>query len=97
LLSRRYGGDAVRSGSGGHLSETTGPTFYSSEILLNESELYEVNGPVNLTCPSRFTSLIIIQICEVSALHSPGIPKLLLNKQRLVSGNRQQEILQYPS
>ncbi|MGH8352246.1 MAG: polyphosphate kinase 1 [Pseudomonas sp.] len=90
LFSRRYG-DAVRL----EVADTC-PAPLSGYLLkqfgLNESELYKVNGPVNLTRLFSITGLDSHPELQYQPF-TPVIPKLLQNSENLFSVVGKQDIL----
>ncbi len=90
LFSRRYG-DAVRL----EVADTC-PAPLSNYLLkqfgLSESELYQVNGPVNLTRLFSITGLASHPELQ-SAPFTPLIPKLLQNSENLFQVVGKQDIL----
>ncbi|WP_312713970.1 polyphosphate kinase 1 [Stutzerimonas nitrititolerans] len=90
LMSRRYG-DAVRLEVADtcpqHLAD-----FLLKQFGLSESELYRVNGPVNLTRLFSVTSLDSHPELQYAPF-TPAIPKLLQNSQNIFSVVAKQDIL----
>lgn len=90
LFSRRYG-DAVRL----EVADTC-PKHLSDYLLkqfnLNESELYQVNGPVNLTRLFSITGLDSHPELQYPPF-TPAIPKLLQNSENVFSVVSKQDIL----
>ena len=90
LLSRRYG-DAVRlevvDNCPRHLAD-----FLLSQFGLNETELYEVNGPVNLTRLFSITGLESRPELQFPPF-IPGIPKTLSKPDNPFPAIRKQDIL----
>ncbi|MBN4172840.1 Polyphosphate kinase [Pseudomonas savastanoi pv. phaseolicola] len=90
LFSRRYG-DAVRL----EVADTC-PKHLSDYLLkqfnLNESELYQVNGPVNLTRLFSITGLDSHPELQYPPF-TPAIPKLLQNSENIFSVISKQDIL----
>jgi polyphosphate kinase len=90
LFSRRYG-DAVRL----EVADTC-PKQLSDYLLkqfnLAESELYQVNGPVNLTRLFSITGLESQQALQYRPF-TPQIPKLLQNSENIFSVISKQDIL----
>ncbi|PVZ10403.1 MULTISPECIES: polyphosphate kinase 1 [unclassified Pseudomonas] len=90
LFSRRYG-DAVRL----EVADTC-PKQLSDYLLkqfsLSESELYQVNGPVNLTRLFSITGLDSHPELQ-HAPFTPAIPKILQNSENLFSTIRKQDVL----
>ena len=88
LFSRRYG-DAVRL----EVADTC-PKHLSDYLLkqfnLAESELYQVNGPVNLTRLFSITGLTATRSCN--AVH-PADPETLQNSENIFSVVSKQDIL----
>jgi polyphosphate kinase len=90
LFSRRYG-DAVRlevaDNCPKHLSD-----YLLKQFSLSESELYQVNGPVNLTRLFSITGLDSHPELQHPPF-TPVIPKLLQNSENLFSVVGKQDIL----
>ncbi len=90
LFSRRYG-DAVRLEVADtcpkHLSD-----YLLKQFSLAESELYQVNGPVNLTRLFSITGLESQQALQYRPF-TPQIPKLLQNSENIFSVISKQDIL----
>jgi len=90
LMSRRYG-DAVRLEVADtcpqHLAD-----FLLKQFSLGESELYRVNGPVNLTRLFSITGLDSHPELQYSPF-TPTIPKLLQNSGNIFNVVRKQDIL----
>ncbi|HJE29443.1 MAG TPA: polyphosphate kinase 1, partial [Pseudomonas nitrititolerans] len=90
LMSRRYG-DAVRLEVADtcpqHLAD-----FLLKQFGLSESELYRVNGPVNLTRLFSVTSLDSHPELQYAPF-TQAIPKLLQNSQNIFSVVAKQDIL----
>lgn len=90
LFSRRYG-DAVRLEVADtcpkHLSD-----FLLRQFNLGESELYQVNGPVNLTRLFSITGLDSHPELQYAPF-TPAIPRLLQNSQNIFSVVGKQDIL----
>jgi polyphosphate kinase len=90
LFSRRYG-DAVRL----EVADTC-PKHLSDYLLkqfnLHETELYTVNGPVNLTRLFSITSLDSHPELQYTPF-TPAIPKLLQNSENIFSVVSKQDIL----
>ncbi len=90
LFSRRYG-DAVRL----EVADTC-PKLLSDYLLkqfnLHESELYQVNGPVNLTRLFSITGLDSQRELQYLPF-TPQIPKLLQNSENIFSVISKQDIL----
>jgi polyphosphate kinase len=90
LFSRRYG-DAVRL----EVADTC-PKHLSDYLLkqfnLSESELYQVNGPVNLTRLFSITGLDSHPELQYTPF-TPQIPKLLQNSENIFSVISKQDIL----
>ncbi|WP_447594935.1 polyphosphate kinase 1 [Aquipseudomonas campi] len=90
LFSRRYG-DAVRLEVADtcpkHLAD-----FLLKQFSLSESELYRVNGPVNLTRLFSITGLDSHPELQYSPF-TPLIPKLLQNSENIFSVVGKQDIL----
>ncbi len=90
LFSRRYG-DAVRL----EVADTC-PKLLSDYLLkqfsLAESELYQVNGPVNLTRLFSITGLDSHPELQYKPF-TPAIPKLLQNSENIFSVISKQDIL----
>ncbi len=94
LLSRRYG-DAVRLEVADNCPKPL-TDFLLRQFGLNESELYEVNGPVNLTRLFSITGLENHPELQFPPF-SPGIPKLLSSADNLFQAIGKQDILlQHP-
>ena len=94
LLSRRYG-DAVRLEVADNCPKPL-TDFLLKQFGLNESELYEVNGPVNLTRLFSITGLENHSDLQFPTF-SPGIPKLLSSADTLFQAISKQDILlQHP-
>ncbi len=94
LLSRRYG-DAVRLEVADNCPKPL-TDFLLKQFGLSESELYEVNGPVNLTRLFAITALDNHPDLQFPPF-SPGIPKLLSNNDTLFQAIGKQDILlQHP-
>ena len=94
LLSRRYG-DAVRLEVADNCPKPL-TDFLLRQFGLNESELYEVNGPVNLTRLFSITGLDHHSELQFPPF-SPGIPKLLSSTDTLFQAISKQDILlQHP-
>ena len=94
LLSRRYG-DAVRLEVADNCPKPL-TDFLLKQFGLSESELYEVNGPVNLTRLFSITALDNHPDLQFPPF-SPGIPKLLSNNDTLFQAIGKQDILlQHP-
>ncbi|WJN59862.1 polyphosphate kinase 1 [Pseudomonas sp. SO81] len=90
LFSRRYG-DAVRL----EVAETCPPQlsdYLLKQFNLSESELYRVNGPVNLTRLFSITGLESHPELQ-HAPFTPVIPKLLQNAENIFSVVGKQDIL----
>ncbi|PXY04257.1 hypothetical protein, partial [Corynebacterium striatum] len=89
LFSRRYG-DAVRL----EVADTC-PKHLSDYLLkqfnLAETELYQVNGPVNLTRLFSITSLDSHPELQYTPF-TPQIPKLLQNSENIFSVVSKQDI-----
>ena len=90
LLSRRYG-DAVRLEVADNCPRSLSD-YLLKQFGLSEAELYEVNGPVNLTRLFSITSLDNHPELQFPPF-SPGIPKLLSNTDNLFQAIRKQDIL----
>ena len=90
LLSRRYG-DAVRLEVADNCPKPLSD-FLLKQFGLSESELYEVNGPVNLTRLFSITGLDNHPELQFPPF-SPGIPKLLSSADNLFQAIRKQDIL----
>ena len=90
LISRRYG-DAVRLEVADtcpqHLAD-----FLLKQFSLGESEMYRVNGPVNLTRLFSITGLDSHPELQYSPF-TPSIPKLLQNSDKIFSVINKQDIL----
>ncbi|AZZ43898.1 MAG: polyphosphate kinase 1 [Pseudomonadales bacterium] len=90
LISRRYG-DAVRlevvDTCPKHLAD-----FLLKQFNLSESELYRVNGPVNLTRLFSITGLDSHPELQYTPF-TPAIPKLLQNSENIFSVVGKQDIL----
>lgn len=90
LLSRRYG-DAVRlevaDNCPAHLTD-----FLLKQFSLSDSELYRVNGPVNLTRLFSVTGLDSHPELQYTPF-TPAIPKLLQNSENIFSVVGKQDIL----
>ena len=90
LFSRRYG-DAVRLEVADtcpkHLSD-----YLLKQFSLSESELYQVNGPVNLTRLFSITGLDSHPELQYTPF-TPAIPKLLANADNIFSVISKQDIL----
>ena len=90
LFSRRYG-DAVRLEVADtcpqHLAD-----YLLKQFSLSESELYRVNGPVNLTRLFSITSLASHPELQCKPF-TPVIPKLLQNSENIFSVISKQDIL----
>ena len=90
LFSRRYG-DAVRLEVADtcpkHLSD-----YLLKQFSLSESELYQVNGPVNLTRLFSITGLDSHPQLQYTPF-TPAIPKLLVNADNIFSVISKQDIL----
>ncbi|MFF7106093.1 polyphosphate kinase 1 [Pseudomonas sichuanensis] len=90
LFSRRYG-DAVRLEVADtcpkHLSD-----YLLKQFSLSESELYQVNGPVNLTRLFSITGLDSHPELQYTPF-TPAIPKLLVNADNIFSVIGKQDIL----
>src|SRR5471030_1775739 len=90
LFSRRYG-DAVRL----EVADTC-PKLLSDYLLkqfnLSESELYQVNGPVNLTRLFSITGLDSHPELQYTPF-TPQIPKLLQNSENIFTVISKQDIL----
>ena len=90
LFSRRYG-DAVRlevvDTCPAHLRD-----YLLKQFGLNESELYQVNGPVNLTRLFSITSLENHPELQYSPL-TPVIPKMLQNAENIFNVVSKQDVL----
>ncbi|AHL74013.1 polyphosphate kinase [Stutzerimonas stutzeri] len=90
LISRRYG-DAVRlevvDTCPSHLAD-----FLLKQFSLSESELYRVNGPVNLTRLFGITGLDSHPELQYTPF-TPAIPKLLQNSENIFSVVGKQDIL----
>ena len=90
LFSRRYG-DAVRL----EVADTC-PKHLSDYLLkqfnLQETELYQVNGPVNLTRLFSITGLDSHPELQYTPF-TPAIPKLLQNSENIFSVVSKQDIL----
>jgi len=90
LFSRRYG-DAVRLEVADtcpkHLSD-----YLLKQFSLSESELYQVNGPVNLTRLFSITGLDSHPELQYTPF-TPAIPKLLVNADNIFSVISKQDIL----
>ncbi|WP_394560270.1 polyphosphate kinase 1 [Aquipseudomonas alcaligenes] len=90
LFSRRYG-DAVRlevvESCPQHLTD-----YLLKQFSLNESELYRVNGPVNLTRLFAITGLESHPELQHSSF-TPVIPKLLQNTENVFNVVGKQDIL----
>lgn len=90
LLSRRYG-DAVRLEVADNCPKPLSD-FLLRQFGLGESELYEVNGPVNLTRLFSITGLDNHPELQFPPF-IPGIPKMLTNPDNLYPAIRKQDIL----
>ena len=90
LLSRRYG-DAVRLEVADNCPKKLAD-FLLGQFGLSESELYEVNGPVNLTRLFSITGLESRPELQFPPF-IPGIPKMLSNPDNLIPAIRKQDIL----
>ncbi|MFA5677148.1 MAG: polyphosphate kinase 1 [Pseudomonas sp.] len=90
LLSRRYG-DAVRLEVADNCPKQLSD-FLLKQFSLSESELYEVNGPVNLTRLFSITGLENHPELQFPPF-IPGIPKMLTNPDHLFPAIRKQDIL----
>ncbi|AQZ94405.1 polyphosphate kinase 1 [Halopseudomonas phragmitis] len=90
LLSRRYG-DAVRLEVADNCPKPL-TDFLLRQFGLSESELYEVNGPVNLTRLFSITGLTNHTNLQFPSF-SPGIPKLLSSADNLFQAISKQDIL----
>ncbi|SDT89479.1 polyphosphate kinase 1 [Halopseudomonas salegens] len=90
LLSRRYG-DAVRLEVADNCPKPL-TDFLLRQFGLNESELYEVKGPVNLTRLFSITGLENHEELQFPSF-SPGIPKMLMNSDNLFQAISKQDIL----
>ncbi|WP_304639980.1 polyphosphate kinase 1 [Pseudomonas sp.] len=90
LLSRRYG-DAVRLEVADNCPKPL-TDFLLRQFGLSESELYEVNGPVNLTRLFSITGLENHPELQFPPF-SPGIPKLLSSADNLFQAISKQDIL----
>ncbi|SDS86824.1 polyphosphate kinase [Halopseudomonas litoralis] len=90
LLSRRYG-DAVRLEVADNCPKPLSD-FLLKQFGLSESELYEVNGPVNLTRLFSITGLDSHSDLQFPPF-SPGIPRLLSSADNLFQAIRKQDIL----
>ncbi|MBD1586073.1 polyphosphate kinase 1 [Pseudomonas typographi] len=90
LFSRRYG-DAVRLEVADtcpkHLSD-----YLLKQFSLSESELYQVNGPVNLTRLFSITSLDSHPELQYAPF-TPAIPKILQNSENIFSTISKQDVL----
>jgi polyphosphate kinase len=90
LFSRRYG-DAVRLEVADtcpqHLAD-----YLLKQFSLSESELYRVNGPVNLTRLFSITSLASHPELQCTPF-TPVIPKLLQNSENIFNVISKQDIL----
>ena len=90
LLSRRYG-DAVRlevaDNCPVHLTD-----FLLKQFSLSDSELYRVNGPVNLTRLFSVTGLDSHPELQYTPF-TPAIPKLLQNSENIFNVVGKQDIL----
>ena len=90
LFSRRYG-DAVRlevaDNCPKHLSD-----YLLKQFNLSETELYQVNGPVNLTRLFSITGLDSHPELQYTPF-TPQIPKLLQNSENIFSVVGKQDIL----
>jgi len=94
LLSRRYG-DAVRLEVADNCPEHL-TSFLLKQFGLGESELYRVNGPVNLTRLFSVTGLDSHPELQYAPF-TPAIPKLLKNSENIFSVIGKQDILlQHP-
>jgi len=90
LLSRRYG-DAVRLEVADNCPKPLAD-FLLRQFGLSDSELYEVNGPVNLTRLFAITGLDNHADLQFPPF-SPGIPRLLSNADNLFQAVGKQDIL----
>src|SRR5690554_3677504 len=90
LLSRRYG-DAVRLEVADNCPKKLSD-FLLKQFGLGESELYEVNGPVNLTRLFSITTMDNHPELQFPPF-TPGIPKPLTNAHNLFQAVRKQDIL----
>ncbi|WP_407920180.1 polyphosphate kinase 1 [Halopseudomonas xinjiangensis] len=90
LLSRRYG-DAVRLEVADNCPKPL-TDFLLKQFGLSEAELYEVNGPVNLTRLFSITALENHPELQFPPF-SPGIPKLLSSADNLFQAISKQDIL----
>ncbi|HDZ55663.1 MAG TPA: polyphosphate kinase 1 [Pseudomonas xinjiangensis] len=90
LLSRRYG-DAVRLEVADNCPKPL-TDFLLKQFGLNESELYEVNGPVNLTRLFSITTLENHPELQFPPF-SPGIPRILSSSDTLFQAICKQDIL----
>ncbi|WP_423747844.1 polyphosphate kinase 1 [Halopseudomonas nanhaiensis] len=90
LLSRRYG-DAVRLEVADNCPKPL-TDFLLKQFGLSEAELYEVNGPVNLTRLFAITTLENHPELQFPPF-SPGIPKLLSSADNLFQAISKQDIL----
>lgn len=90
LLSRRYG-DAVRLEVADNCPRALSD-YLLKQFGLSEAELYEVNGPVNLTRLFSITNLENHPQLQFRPF-SPGIPKLLSNADNLFQAIHKQDIL----
>lgn len=90
LLSRRYG-DAVRLEVADNCPKPLSD-FLLKQFSLSESELYEVNGPVNLTRLFSITGLDNHPELQFPPF-IPGLPKMLANPENLFPAIRKQDIL----
>ncbi len=90
LLSRRYG-DAVRLEVADNCPKPL-TDFLLKQFGLSEAELYEVNGPVNLTRLFSITALENHPELQFPSF-SPGIPKILSSTDNLFQAISKQDIL----
>ena len=90
LLSRRYG-DAVRLEVADNCPKPL-TDFLLRQFGLNDSELYEVKGPVNLTRLFSITGLDNHADLQFPGF-SPGIPKLLSSADNIFRAISKQDIL----
>lgn len=90
LLSRRYG-DAVRLEVADNCPKPL-TDFLLKQFGLSEAELYEVNGPVNLTRLFSITALENHPELQFPPF-SPGIPRLLSSADNLFQAIGKQDIL----
>ncbi len=90
LLSRRYG-DAVRLEVADNCPAPL-TDFLLKQFSLSDSELYRVNGPVNLTRLFSVTGLDSHPELQYTPF-TPAIPKLLQNSENIFSVVGKQDIL----